>query len=270
MFLFFVDTSNERGQRACLLEAEHPSYLHSYAYRGASIWRGVTQYWENLIVLGIPPRTIIDSGAFTAWSAGKLIRPEDYGYWALSVRSEWADKMVALDFMNLDVIGDQEESWSNQAMLERMGLNPMPIITYGADLKHLDRALAEYPYIALGGLVPHASSRANLSQWLDLCFQRVMTVREKTGKMPRVHLLGVTREWVLMRYPAYSADSSTWTRCLRFGEDKSLSAGIPRAGKIGHEVAMQFAIKNNIQRYQRLQETASNLWKRRGIEFSDR
>lgn len=131
------------------------------------------------------PRVIIDSGAFTVFTKGKTIDPNEYAEWAIAFDKEWRDKMAFLRFMNLDVIGDQEKSWRNQLYLENKGINPLPIITYGANKKDLERAIADYDYFALGGLVPYARQRGKLAKWLDTCFSLVVANYKKTGVMKK-------------------------------------------------------------------------------------
>lgn len=108
-----------------------------------------------------PVRLLVDSGAFTAFTQGQVLRPEAYAGWALELERRWGPHLRALHFFSLDVIGDQDASWRNHTHLEQLGLQPIPIVTFGADLRHLERALG-YPYLALGGLVPWAKRRSVL------------------------------------------------------------------------------------------------------------
>lgn len=220
-----------------------------------------------------PPgcRVLIDSGAFTAFTLGKKITPEDYAEWALAFRSRWERKLAWLKFFNLDVIGDQDASWRNQATLERLGLPVIPIVTQGAPLRHIERALAEYDYFALGGLVPLTRQRAKLQAWLDQCFAPVVKKFRATGNMTRVHLLGVTQDWVLDRYPAYSADSSSWVAVLRYGGTGALGKGGPQ--KVPHakthpEINV-FALRHEIRRYVEMEQKATTLWAQRGVRWED-
>lgn len=221
--------------------------------------------------IDLRPRVIIDSGAFTAWSSGKPIDPRMYAEWSLDFDRRWRHKMASLDFMNLDVIGDQDGTWRNQSVLESLGMNPVAIVTFGVDLKHLDRALDSYDYIALGGLVPYTRDKAKLQSWLDKCFARVMAYRQKTGVMRRVHLLGVTTDWVLKRYPCFSSDSSSWVACLRFGEGKA--AGLKKLPRYKDGIAAMSAtihtLRSEIRKYQKMQDEVTALWKKRGITWDD-
>jgi hypothetical protein len=249
------------------LKPDHDNHLTTYSDQSET----VNTVNDSVNRVDLRPRVIIDSGAFTAWSTGKAIDPRDYAEWALDFDKRWRHKMTSLEFMNLDVIGDQDASWVNQSILEGLGMKPLPIITYGVNLDHLDRALENYDYIALGGLVPHRCDKKKLQRWLDACFARVMAYRKKTGILRRVHLLGITTEWVLNRYPCYSSDSSTWVSCLRFGG--GAAAGIKQLPRYKESDAAMAAtihtLRAEIRKYKKMQDNATKIWASRGIIFND-
>jgi len=222
-------------------------------------------------VSDLRPRVIIDSGAFTAFTTGKIINPKDYASWSLDFQKRWEHRMKSLYFMNLDVIGNQDDSWKNQSILELLGMNPIPIITYGVDKRHLIRALDNYDYIALGGLVPHSRNKIKLQKWLDYCFNIIMGRYKETGIMPRIHLLGITTDWVLKRYPCYSSDSSSWVACLRFGG--GTAAGLDKIPRYKESDAALSAtihtLRSEVVKYKKMETEATNLWKSRGIIWDD-
>lgn len=310
MRIFLADTSVNRGQFDLLAEERFLGSLVSYAYspilchfetywnklmnihlagqgpftieakEAEDVEKVLTTYAypdefcqneQSWLKRDVRPRVIIDSGAFTAWSTGKPIDPRNYAEWALDIDRRWRHKMASLAFMNLDVIGDQDGTWRNQKILEGIGMSPLPIVTYGVDLSHLDRALSEYPYIALGGLVPHSRSKVKLRKWLDACFSRVMSHYKRSGIMPRIHLLGITSDWVLRRYPCFSSDSSSWMSCLRFGGGEA--AGIkqlPRYKESDRAMAATLhTLRAEIRNYKKMQDEATKLWQLRGIVFDD-
>lgn len=249
----------------------HQSTLLSYEYRTTE--REVAENWARLAdkVDGRADRrarVLIDSGAFTAFTQGKTIRPEDYADWSLGFRGRWADKLAFLRFFNLDVIGDQDASWKNQAVLERAGVPVIPIVTYGADLKHVERAL-EYDYFALGGLVPYAKDRDRLGAWLDRCFAIVTKAYKQRGSMPKVHLLGIAQKWAVERYPCYSSDASSWISGLRFGKTCALGdqRTLPKYAD-AREVNI-YSLRHEVRKYQAMERNATALWARRGITWPD-
>ena len=262
--LHLTATDGSTAPSEALVSAGHEKHLMSYHYRSTenTTFKGA---WRDL-----RPRVLIDSGAFSAWISGKPIRPEDYGEWALKFDMRWREKMASLHFINLDVIGDQIGTWKNQEILERMGMDPVPVITQGADRKHLEHALERYDYICLGGLVPLATQKKQMRGWLDRCFKTIMQYAEKQGRLTRVHLLGVTQAWVLNRYPCYSTDSSAWTKPLRFGhgDRAGLRVRLPKYKDGSSQMAATLhALRAEIRYFKKMEEDATRLWAKRGIVF---
>lgn len=250
------------GPPSVLRQVRWPCTLLSYAY--AEVERYLSQAW------GEHSHILIDSGAFTAHTSGRLITPEMYCEWALRFQHRWGTRVGSIEFMSLDVIGDQEASWRNFYQLRTQGLAAIPIITAHVDLEHLDRALLEgQERIALGGLVPMARHRQALSAWLDACFARLWRWHQKTGKMPRVHLLGIASEWALLRYPCASADSSGWASPIRQGKWKGSARGLPddlpRSG--AHPSINEFALRSVLEECRELQDRVTEFWHRRGIDL---
>jgi len=98
-----------------------------------------------------------------------------------------------------------------------------------------------------------------------------MQYKKETGIMRRIHLLGVTTDWVLKRYPCFSSDSSSWVSCLRFGG--AASAGIKQIPRYkessGAMAATIHTLRSEIRKYKKMQDEATNLWTKRGIIFND-
>ena len=89
--------------------------------------------------------------------------------------------------------------------------------------------------------------------------------------MPKIHLLGVTTDWVLKRYPCFSSDSSSWVSCLRFGGGSAAGIKqIPRYKESGGAMAATIhTLRSEIRKYKKMEEEATNLWTKRGIIFND-
>lgn len=266
MHLHLVSWPNQKPQFDSLMAEKPGDHLMSYASEGDEA--AYAPIWES----DLRPRVIIDSGAFTAWSTGKPIAPEDYADWAIGFRERWAPKMRRLDFISLDVIGDQEASWRNFHRIRSMGLDVLPVVTHDAPKRDVEAAL-EYPYICFGGLVPLANSRGALREWLDKVFSLIVERWKQTGEMPKIHLLGVGQEWVLERYPCYSSDTSSWVRSLRFGRSDVMGRSMRRlprytAGEGELAVTLQ-TLREEIRKLKRIERDATNLWKNRGIEWKD-
>lgn len=214
-------------------------------------------------------RVIIDSGAFTAFSTGKVIKREDYLTWATEFSSKWKDKLKSLYFMNLDVIGDAVRSQENLEWFESQGFYPIPIVTRGATKTEIKEMIAKYDYIAIGGLV--GAEDGGVLGRLNVFFDMWEKERKTTGRQVKVHLLGVTIASILFRYPAYSVDSSSWTSPLRFGRSKS--SGLEQVPKYtdgpGQMMATMYALRSEIQKHKDMEKQATAVWKSRGIVWDD-
>lgn len=151
----------------------------------------------------------LDSGAYSAFSRGISINIDDY----ISFIKKYEDKLTV--YANLDVIGDPEATYENQKYMESKGLMPLPCFHYGESIKWLKRYLEDgHDYLALGGMVP--ISTKDLMHWLDGVWSDHLT--DKKG-MPivKVHGFGMTSHKLLIRYPWYSVDSTSWLMGSRNG-----------------------------------------------------
>lgn len=152
---------------------------------------------------------MLDSGAFSAFSMGVKIDLQEY--------IEFIKKhQKVLDvYINLDDIKDPAKSWENQREMEKQGLHPMPVYHVGEDSKYLDMCLADYEYFGIGGAaLASADTRRNA---YDTIFSIVCPA--SNGYLPthKIHGFGMTSFDLMLRYPWYSVDSTTWVLTGRFG-----------------------------------------------------
>lgn len=150
----------------------------------------------------------LDSGAFSAWSQGEEIDIQEY----IEFIKEHKDVIEV--YANLDVIGDPEATWENQLIMEEAGLSPLPCFHYGSPEKYLKRYVEKYEYISLGGMVP--VSTPALIEWLDPIWTDYITDSQGMPKV-KVHGFGLTSLKLMMRYPWYSVDSTSWVVTGRLG-----------------------------------------------------
>jgi hypothetical protein len=147
-----------------------------------------------------------DSGAFSASTLGTTIRLKDYAAWL----EEWSP--VITTAATLDVIGDADATHRNTEALLGAGLRVLPTFHVGTPWPVLERLCKTYPYIALGGMVPHAKYPDEVLRWLIRCF--------RIGAEHRAvfHGFGQTRFTTIAALPFYSVDSSAWGAGSRFGQ----------------------------------------------------
>ncbi|GAH15672.1 unnamed protein product [marine sediment metagenome] len=151
----------------------------------------------------------LDSGAFSAFTKNVKIDIDEY----ISFIKQYQEYLAY--YAVLDVIGDPDKTYENQKYMESKGVSPVPCYHYGEDISWLKRYLDEgYEFIALGGMVP--ISTGDLMSWLDDLFGRYLTDEEGLPKV-KIHGFGMTSLSLLLRYPWYSVDSTSWVLTGRFG-----------------------------------------------------
>ena len=148
----------------------------------------------------------LDSGAFSAKTQGVSIDIYEY----IKFIKEHED--VINIYANLDVIGDAKATWQNQKIMEEAGLNPIPCFHFGEDFRWLEKYARNYEYIAIGGMV----NTPGLVEFLDTCWNKYLT-DEKGMPVCKVHGFGLTSLPLMMRYPWYSVDSTSWVVTGRLG-----------------------------------------------------
>lgn len=180
------------------LETMIPNVLLSYYYyktkKITEIFRdcGVSEY-----------NVLVDSGAFTVYTLGKEININDY--------ADWVFENKAINYVNLDALGNAEETLRNQKKLEEIGLNPIPVFHQSEDFKYLDYYLDNYGYLCISGSVD--SRQQVVSKWMDKCFDKIYC----KNITPKIHGLGIASQHLIKRFPFYSVDSSSWKSGVRFG-----------------------------------------------------
>ena len=154
----------------------------------------------------------LDSGAFSAFTQGIKIDIQEY----ISFIKEHKDAISV--YANLDVIGKNKDSarrtYQNQKIMEKAGLNPLPVFHLHEPFKYLKRYCNTYEYISLGAMV--GSSSVVLIPWLDRCFSEYICDPSGMPKI-KVHGFGMTSLKLMLRYPWYSVDSTSWVLTGRLG-----------------------------------------------------
>jgi hypothetical protein len=170
-------------------------------------------------------RFLLDSGAFTAWKAGKPIALDDYCRFIESLPFEpWK-------YFSLDVIGDPHATLKNYEIMLSRGFNPLPIFTRGEDPAVLEEYYKTSDVVGIGGLVGTQGNKGFVKGIMKLVNKR------------KVHLLGFTNLAFLKVYRPYMADSSSWEMGARFAAcPLYLGRGAPLAKIDKTNVKAQLAI----------------------------
>lgn len=146
-------------------------------------------------------RFVLDSGAFTAWKAGKPINLDDYCRFIESLPIKpWR-------YFSLDVIGDPHGTMKNYETMLARGFNPVPIFTRGEDVSVIDDYYKTSDVVGIGGLVGTPGNRGFVKGIMKHIGQR------------KVHWLGFTELDFVKHYQPYMCDSSGWDQS-RYGQCK--------------------------------------------------
>lgn len=144
-------------------------------------------------------RFLLDSGAFTAWKAGKSINLDDYCRFIESLPFKpWR-------YFTLDVIGDPNKSLKNYETMLSRGFKPIPIFTRGEDVKIIDHYYKTSDVVGIGGLVGTQGNKGFVKGIMDVVGKR------------KCHWLGFVAENFIKHYRPYSCDSSNITLAGRYG-----------------------------------------------------
>lgn len=170
------------------------SVLVAYPYMDKKMVEALEKYRDGI-------EFFLDSGAFTAWNAGKPIELDDY--------CRFLERLPFMPdrYFALDVVGDPVATVENyKRMLER-GFNPIPVFTPSQSFEDIEEYYKTTEIIGCGGLTTKYGKESipYLIKVMKYCGGR------------KVHLLGYTKPEFVKHFRPYSCDSSSWLSARRFG-----------------------------------------------------
>ncbi len=187
----------------------HKKYLASYWYIDNGMRTKDFYIFAKRGKMGEKISLFLDSGAFSAFTKGVEINIYDY----IDFIKRHKDDITV--YANLDVIGDAEATLKNQWIMEDAGLVPLPCFHRGEDWKYLRYYVDNYDYIALGG-VAQEKNKNRLYAWLNDCWDIICNTKDRLPKV-KVHGFAITSLDIMMKYPWYSVDSTSWVLTGRGG-----------------------------------------------------
>lgn len=150
---------------------------------------------------------ILDSGAFSAWRLGQPIDLDEYCDFLLE-NQDWIAHSVALDVINPnDPEAAARESYENYIKMRKRGLHPVPVFHVGERMEWLHKLIdAGATYIGLSA--SSIAAKAYVDDWYALAWGELV---DGNG-LPTIkaHAFGEGRIEALLRFPWYSADSTSW------------------------------------------------------------
>jgi hypothetical protein len=199
----------------------------SFHYRNFYTKKQVTRFRQ----LGL--HLFLDSGAFTAWNKGIEIDIDEYIQY---IKDNYIGKYIVLD-----VIGDPEKTYFNLNYMKEKGLMPVPVFHIDSDIKYLKRLVDDgYKYICLGGSV--GRNRKKREEFFSMCF----------NEFPNVyfHGLGMTDPKLMLKYPWFSIDSTTWLNGRKYCKLSTMDGQIdlPKDMPIQERLALNVKFFRDLER----------------------
>lgn len=256
-------------------QLRYPYILNSFAYQQAI---------DRLTYT--PSDLTLDSGAFTAWNSGKSVDITQYADWCI----QWRDKTKSLRAVNLDVIPGEAgrtstelerkngmaASLKNADYLRAKGITIEEVFHQDEPFEFLDLLVSRLPK----GDVLCISPRNDVSKQKRLAWlQKVLVHLVRTvGKdnLPKMHGLAVTSKDLMLAFPFYSVDSSTYANPARFGVTFDHDGrGITTKDFLGINVrsgqdgAMRQMMAQSVDYYRKMEGLVTTTWRRRGIVWED-
>lgn len=157
-------------------------------------------------------KIFLDSGAFSAWTQKKELNVYEY----IDFIKEHKD--VISVYANLDVIGDPDKTWKHQRIMEKKGLNPLPVFHFSDLILHGDKYLhkcMEYDYFCLGGMA-RGYTQKQRNNFFNHCFSIICDTPDNKPSR-KIHGFGLTNFLLLFKYPWFSVDSTSWAMTAALG-----------------------------------------------------
>lgn len=197
MILYFAGESPV--DNAVLVECGVKNLLKSYFYL-----KNNPKYTEDLMAKF---HVFIDSGAFSAMTKKVSVNLEAY--------CQFLIKYKPSVYAGLDVIGNPAKTKENMAYMEEKGLRPIPTFHRGSSWDYLYEMLDRYDYIACGGIAVMGLSSKQRHMWLDRVWNKIAKRRRDI----KVHGFGCSGEQIMVQYPWYSVDSTSWLAPVVYGRE---------------------------------------------------
>lgn len=191
MKFYFVVSGRSNETEMNVVKKLKPKYLMlSYHY-----FKNV-DLGEFKKFLGYEPIILGDSGAWSAFNKGAVVKLDKYCEWI-----EKNEKHLSR-YICLDKVGDNDASIEMYYEMKSRGLKPVPVFHYMGDESILEKYIAEgEKFICLGGTVPIKNKNA-VAEWVRMLAWSYPEVR--------FHLLGSGSKKILDHCDIESADAATW------------------------------------------------------------
>jgi hypothetical protein len=141
----------------------------------------------------------LDSGAYSAHNSGAVISLTDYIQICIHLKDR-NDRLSPIEIFALDVIGDWKASLKNTEKMWKSNIEAIPTYHVGEPWHVLKSLCAEYPKVAIGGMVGMMGGIK--ARFAEQCFARVWP--------KKLHGFGVGGETLILALPWHSVDATNW------------------------------------------------------------
>lgn len=205
--------------------------------------------WNNRDYETPGVKTILDSGAFSAWKSGTEVKLEDLIVEACDREPAWNEVAA------LDPIGDPVTSLHNAYEMKLRNIPVIPIFHFGEPWDLLLEYKAQFgERIGLGGIAT-GISKVEKRKWVAQCFARVYPAK--------FHGFGVASEDLLMEFPFFTIDTASWHTGLRFGRSAAIpDLKMPRKSTLdgGQHEESAYDMRFEISHYLELEAAVKDRW----------
>lgn len=164
----------------------------------------------------------LDSGVFSAWARKTSIDIKAYCKF-IERNKSFLQCYATMDVIpgefgtkrtQKDVDDSASQSYANQQTMKNRGLKPIPIFHQGESFKWLERYITDgEDYVGISTAKDLRNSEQR--EWLDIVFS--MLTNAKGLPYIKTHGFGITNISLLLRYPWFTSDSTTWSLAAGFG-----------------------------------------------------
>lgn len=281
--------SRERP-RIYMVSVDYETSASEYVERTGSYWRlwSFYRFYQEPYLLEYVERTLqhgcrlfLDSGAHS-WqmhSRGAVGKVVQYDKVSATEREREKFFQAYIDFChehgwkfetyaNFDYVEHSPTVWSMQQKMESRGLRPIPTVHGDSGEEWMQRYIDEgHRYLGVGAGA-RWGSQLKILPYLDKVFN--LAARHKI----RLHGYGMTSWQILLGYPWFSVDSSTWMKVRAHGQ-----IIVPINGRI-HNVKITHIPTHQLESIRRIverkgfdfhlmcgdsYETNQHAWRERGI-----
>lgn len=161
------------------------------------------KFWQEFLVANARrTEVLMDSGAFTAFRSGEPVNLAAYS------KTCHALAPFLWNYVQLDVVRDQDASLRNLDLMVKDGLRPMPVLTLDGSPRLAESFVEVNEWICVAG---------GVTESFEYFEARLEQTQRASGNRSKLHGLGFTPSPRVARTCVASIDSSTWVNGQRFG-----------------------------------------------------